>query len=708
MKSKLAVRILYWFVALSLLTPFVFWKDMRYPFWAPKSLFFQIIIELALPFYLYLIIADKRLRPNLKSPLTLSVLIFFGVFLLASIFGTNPNLSFWGNFLRMSGTFNLIHLVLFYFYFLLLYIADKNFTTKIYKFVVWSATLISGYGVWTYLGLPQLFQDRYLHARVASFLGNPIYLASYLVIPIFFSIILILREEVRLQKILYFGCLVSLTLGIYVSGTRSALLGASIGLLAAIIALLFFGESKKLRLSLGVFATVFVLGIASLVAFNSKLPKGSLLYRVSQTSDADSKARLIQWETALKGVFMRPVLGTGPETYYLTANKYFDPAILSFDSSFWDKPHNYLLELLVTTGFLGLLSYVAVIFFAGKTLYDLRKKNLTHPQELYLLFGALVAYQVQNLFIFDTMSAVLMFFVLLAILETKKETHFLEVSELQELSRQQLTFLLPALGIVFTVYAYNFIPGKILFDLNKAEVLMASAQTHEAYEYLQETKDLPYDFDRSELAAVLNEYSSLQIQSHSNEDETYKSLQETIDEWRELAVNTKNNPIYWLSLGDAYSLQDKVYKTDNRRKIYEAADNARTLAPNRVEPILLLAETEIHDYRYEDAKGHLYRILELIPSDTDSHWHMNNKLRAIHAFQLLAKAYDEQKNYTAAIEVYNKAMTIDPYSVLLYSGLATSYSKKGDHDMAVATAKKILEFEPESTFQVDAFIKTLK
>jgi O-antigen ligase len=707
MKEKITIKILYWLVAALLLVPFVFWKEMWYPFQTPKVLFFQAIIELALPFYLYLIIFYKHLRPNPKNPITISILLFFVVSFLSSVLGVNPSLSIWGNFLRMDGVFNLAHIVLFYFYILLLGKIDKRLGEKLLKTILGAAILMAAYGVWSSLGFPTLFVDRFLPTRVSATMANPIFFASFLIIPVFFALILAFRSQVRLYKMLCFAFALLLFLGIYVSGTRSCLLGFAVGLFVAAVVYLFNTKNPKLKIYSGLCATILVVIVGLLFLFHSKLPEGSLISRVTETSDINSKARVIQWQTALKGFSDRPFLGSGPQTYYLTANKYFNPEIYNYDSSFWDKPHNSLLEILITTGVLGLAAYLAILFFTVRSLFKSYKSNSLSLPEFCLFLGAIIAYQFQNLFGFDTVSAVLVFFCLLAVTCLKTEP-LAEVSSVEPVVNpsRKLALGLMFVAILPVITAANIIPGMILYDLNQVVLAQPSDNLPQAYNYLEKAQKLPFDFDKSELASVLKIYSVKAIQSKDESGD--KTLSDTIDLWQKLSEKTQNNPIYWLNLASTYLLQTKVYGTDNFEKIYSAAGRAVTLAPNRVEPDLVLMEAKIYDNKLSEAQGYLGRVLSLIPQNPNSDWHYKNKTEALRIMQGLAKKYDSLGNFASAIEIYKQGIQIDPQSILMYSGLATSYYKSGNKTLAIETARKILEFEPESEYQVNAFIKSFK
>jgi O-antigen ligase len=636
MKEKDTLKILYWLVAALLLVPFIFWKEMWYPFQTLKVLFFQAIIELALPVYLYLIIFNKRLRPNLKNPITVSILLFFVVSILSSVLGVNPSLSIWSNFLRGDGVFNLAHLVLFYFYILLLGKIDKGLGEKLLKTILGAAIVMAAYGVWSSLGFPTLFVDRFLPTRVSATMANPIFFASFLIIPVFFALILAYRSQVRLHRLLYIAFTLLLLLAIFVSGTRSCLLGFAVGLFIAVIVYLFNTKNTKLKIYSGLCAAILVLVVGLLFLFHSKLPEDSLISRVTDTSDLNSKARVIQWQTALKGFSDRPILGSGPQTYYLTANKYFDPEIYNYDASFWDKPHNSFLEILVTTGALGFAAFLAILFFTVRSLFkSFKSKSLSLP-EFCLFLGAIIAYQFQNLFGFDTVSAVLVFFSLLAVtcLKTEPLPEVPLVEPVVNPSRK-LALGLMLVAILPIITAANIIPGMILYDLNQVFMAQANDNLPQAYDYLEKAQKLPFDFDKSELASVQKIYAVKALQSKDESGD--KTLTDNINLWQDLAYQTQNNPIYWLNLGSSYLLETKVYGTDNYERIYSAAGRAVSLAPNRVEPYLVLMETKIMDNKLSEAQGYLGRVLSLIPQNPNSDWHNKNKTEALRIMQGLAK-----------------------------------------------------------------------
>src|SRR5579872_1890340 len=147
--AKINLKIPSWifFILVSavLASSIVMSERLTFPFITGRTFYLRAIIELTLPLYCYLLIANKSLRPNLKNPLSLAVLGFLLANILAAIFGANFGRSIWGNFERMSGVWQQLHMTLFYFYLLLLVQLGGNFFRWFLQTVVWVAAAASLY-----------------------------------------------------------------------------------------------------------------------------------------------------------------------------------------------------------------------------------------------------------------------------------------------------------------------------------------------------------------------------------------------------------------------------------------------------------------------------------------------------------------------------------------------------------------------------------
>ena len=146
---------------------------------------------------------------------------------------------------------------------------------------------------------------------------------------------------------------------IFLSETRGAVVGLGVGIFIAAVLYVVLNPVKKVKIWGGSAVVAFGLVVGMLFVFHSSLPQNSLLHRVFNLKDTNTEARIIQWGVALKGYKDHPLLGVGPENYYFLSNKYYNPEIYQYDPSWFDKPHNYLIEVLVTSGIFGFAAYMA-------------------------------------------------------------------------------------------------------------------------------------------------------------------------------------------------------------------------------------------------------------------------------------------------------------------------------------------------------------
>ena len=121
-----------------------------------------------------------------------------------------------------------------------------------------------------------------------------------------------------------------------------------------------------------------------------------------------SQLRQLVWTGGLKLGLKYPLLGTGPETfaygYYLVR-----PASHNLTSEWeylYNKAHNELINQFATTGFLGLLSYLALIL---SLLWLIIKSQLDGQTKIALLLSQL-AIHLTNFFGFSTATSQIFLF----------------------------------------------------------------------------------------------------------------------------------------------------------------------------------------------------------------------------------------------------------------------------------------------------------
>lgn len=724
-------------VFLGLLTPFLMFQELLFPYVAGKAFFFRSIAELALPFYIYLAIKEPNLRPNLKHPLTLLVLIFLAINIISAVFGVDFTKSFWGMFERMDSVFTHMHWVLLYFYILLLGRLDGKWLERfLYAFIVVSSITALN-GISGYMGGPMLMPDRSLPVRASSTFGNPIFFASFLILPMALSAFFAAKAERLKPRIFFWTTFALQLLAVIFSVTRGAVLGLIVGAFLAGIVYVIFQKNRKIKLvSAGILGPAAIVAVL-LFAFPQVLPQSAGLRRLFSLKDTNTQARLIQWRVAINGVKDFPVLGAGPNNYYFISNKYYNPEIWKYDREWFDKPHNYQLEILVTNGILGFAAYLGVIFAALWVLYKAFKAGVLGLLETCLLLAGFFAYQIQNFFVFDTVSASLAFYVFLGFIG------FLW-SELKETPRPK-TKLAPSKNglaqaavwagvpiMLYAVYAFNISGAQISRNLNFAKLFKA-LDFDEAKMLLDKSAGSPFNFYLKDTAYEYSNFAAWWSNRNQEPAQLQKSKAMMEDA---MAINRRavtvypNDPTVWLKLANTMLAQSHLENAGFNQEAYDAAFKAHELSLKKHDPKLFMATTAIEGKKPELAEPWLLEVLADYPDLQDARWQLANiyyfsgrqdeakdlaefavsngyKVDKITKGDWLITYYYDRKQPQKALEFLLAQALDNEKNSEYFARLADAYNKNGRYAEARAAALKVLELDPASKAEVEAFLKGL-
>jgi O-antigen ligase/tetratricopeptide (TPR) repeat protein len=208
-------------------------------------------------------------------------------------------------------------------------------------------------------------------------------------------------------------------LTLFLAGERGAIVGLGASLLALSVAVLIFRIGRpSVRWTAKVLIVLLILAPFILhSARGSKILRTSYaLKRLAKVSlnDKTTITRLINLGVSWRAFKARPVFGYGPELFFVAYNRNFNPEQLSHEQGWVDRAHNKLADVLVMQGLVGLASYLGIFLAAVWILYRALKRKGTDTFSLLVTFGLLVAYFVQNLFLFDTPASHMMFYAVLA------------------------------------------------------------------------------------------------------------------------------------------------------------------------------------------------------------------------------------------------------------------------------------------------------
>ena len=412
--------------------PLLMANSAFFPYITGKVVFLRFSITAVSILFLAHFVQNKSFKKQIhtkmkalrKNPIFISLVVHFLFFIMSAFFAINKYWAFYGSIERGEGVIGM----LFFFGFFL-------FSALLFEMKEW---------VWFFkLGMAAsviLFIDAAVAAlngadRPASFAGHPIYLGVFFLYVMFSSwIVYFSKEKTNLFWQIFSVALVPICLvGILIAKARGAMVGLAAGLLVILIYLAFRGNEIKwhgvrLRvLSFGLLLLLFFSGSTFFVTRHSplwqKIPGLNRLAEIS-SKDKTTLSRLLTAKVALVSVDPRGenrdkfFLGWGPENFLIAWNKYYDPEIYQYDPASLDRAHNKLLDMLVMNGIFGLVSYLAVWFFAFKRLLvkgvpSPANGQISYPSAL-LFFG--VAYFVQNLFVFDSVVTYTPFFAFLSFL----------------------------------------------------------------------------------------------------------------------------------------------------------------------------------------------------------------------------------------------------------------------------------------------------
>ena len=421
----------------------------------------------------------KKLKfPSHLSPISLSVLFILATQTLSTIFSVHPYTSFWGYYSRFHGGL-LTTICYTIIYFAALNWLDKKSTQKLIKITVGTAFIVSLYAILERLGIDKNLWIQDVQNRPFSTLGQPNWLAAYLIPNIFLTLYLSQTKKISwgLASIVYFLLITALLF----TKSRSGFLGFALSYATYWILLarqLSFAKIKStlFRIAILLVAILLIFGspytpslysyFTRMIPVNYPTPQGTTL-ETGGTESGD--IRKIVWSGALKLIAKYPLLGTGPETFAYTY--YWVRPLAHNLTSEWDflynKAHNEYLNIAAGAGLIGLLAYLyfhyAVFATSLTTIKKSKKVNQdsqTHLRHYYPVLGAsIVGFTITNFFGFSVIPVYLMMIIIATLPATLK-------NEPRDYLFPNSYFLIP---ILFTLlYPARLFYADLLFARGKA------------------------------------------------------------------------------------------------------------------------------------------------------------------------------------------------------------------------------------------------
>ncbi|MFQ5813317.1 MAG: tetratricopeptide repeat protein [Anaerolineae bacterium] len=343
----------------------------------------------------------------LRTPLVLPALLLAVVYILTTITSIEPRLSLWGSYHRMQGTYTTLSYIVIFF--LILHVLrNREQLHRLITVVLFTSLPISLYGIMQHCGFDPIawtnVGDR-VTARAISTMGNPIFVAAYLImiVPLtvgrLMQLYYVIRRGKRVASLYVLsGCyallLVIQLACILFTQSRGPLLGLMGG--TFFFFLLWAASRGEKRFALAVLGVAVILGLFLIASNLPDTPFESIrempyLGRLSGILDPESRTarqRVLAWEGAVNLITADPrraIIGYGPETMIAALNPYLPPDLASLKpGETFDRSHNETLDILATTGFIGLAAYL--LLFGGLFYYSLKYLGLVRSSRHRSLF----------------------------------------------------------------------------------------------------------------------------------------------------------------------------------------------------------------------------------------------------------------------------------------------------------------------------------
>jgi len=347
------------------------------------------------------------------TPLAIPLLIFLGSQVLATITSIDTRTSFLGYYSRFNGGLlsSICYAILYWAY---VSNMDRKKTLKAIYILLASAFLVSIYGILEHYGIDRNLWVQDVQSRVFSTLGQPNWLAAWLValMPITWALVLRFKNfDLRFTKKsswpwIFLSSLFFLTL-LY-TRSRSGLLGFAAADVIFWTGVGWFAWKGKnalgnrgLKTFIICHLSFIILAMASGTPWTpsiqelinkNKTTEGQLSQVAKPAGPAlevggteSGQIRKIVWRGALNLWRDYPILGTGVETFafsYYSARP-IEHNLVSEWEYLYNKAHNEYLNYAATTGTVGLLAYSLLIgfilFLLGKKVKS--QKSPASPSE---------------------------------------------------------------------------------------------------------------------------------------------------------------------------------------------------------------------------------------------------------------------------------------------------------------------------------------
>jgi tetratricopeptide (TPR) repeat protein/O-antigen ligase len=384
-------------------------------------------------------------------PLVVPTILLVGSYLLSTVLSVAPEISLWGSYMRLQGTYTTYSYIVIFFL-MLGSLRQREQLDRLCSTIILTSLPISLYGILQHFGLDSLPWSGEVTQRVASNMGNSIFVAAYLIMTVPLTLARLLdsfstllkEQEGTISHALLAGCYTFVMtvqlICIFFTQSRGPWLGLLGGLyvfmLVALISLRrSIGDQSPVNTRDVGRAVAFAVGsiplgilpayvgavalkrgwrwlwlswvihtlliVAFLIVLNlpntplsslRSMPYVGRLGSVFELEAGTGKVRVLIWEGAVQLITANPLrtlIGYGPETMHVAYNPYYPPELAHIEArnASPDRSHNETFDALVIGGIVGFVAYMLV--FSSIFYYGLKWLGFIETKRQRNLFLAL-------------------------------------------------------------------------------------------------------------------------------------------------------------------------------------------------------------------------------------------------------------------------------------------------------------------------------
>lgn len=731
------LRILQIGVYVSLFFVFFVFKSLLFPYITSKQIPFNILMEILLVFWFAFVVKYPQHRPR-WSYITIGMMAFFSIMIISTFTGVDFNLSMWGDVERMLGVFPILHFFILY---LVIITAFKSWGE-------WKWLFSTSVAIATLVSLNGLIGG----VSAYSYIGNTAYVSGYLIFNIYFTFILFAKERrdnpfrwlyLLPNFIFYFEFVALHTTGAFVG------LGVSFMLMAFLYGILY--KNKKTQIiTLSIFGFLVLLTFLILTNRNSDFVKSNALLAnigAINTQKVTFQTRLISWRGGIKDLKNHPLLGVGWGNYAYIFDKYFDPVFYDYTrgETYFDRAHNNLIDIVSTTGVLGLLTYLSIFVAIAYYLVRGYRKGYVNLHEFIIMTSLFVGYFIQNLAVFDSFPTYQMLMISLGYvywLNKKGEDAERGVADVvvgdTELDNKEIYALLVAGIIMLTIaYQYNVKPWKMLVGTIEGQKV---AKNHElliaAYK-----KALSYNtvLDRDSRTSLIRMFSDPNSLKGLSEEKKKEYMDYIISLAEKNVTYNTHDSLAQMALAQALGTAAAIYPAGTENFMYysnralEAINKSIEATPRRVPVYYQKAQIQMtmgnsdkaletlryaYDLHpaYYDSACHLGKTLIYLKKETEGYKYLDECVQSVGGVDLLApvgyvkslvKRYVDKNDWESVKKLAKRIVTLEP-TPANWVNLAKLYAQRGEKDNAIEAVNEAIKLDPGIEQYAKEFLDKLK